>query len=241
MGTRQAANLSGERPPGWASGASLAVLTSGGLDSSILLAEALRSAVHVYPLYVRHGLAWEEAELTHLHRFLEQVSCPVLRPLHILDLPVRDLYGDHWSLSGQNVPDADSPDEAVYLPGRNVLLLSKSMVWCHLNGIRALALAPLASNPFADATPAFFNAFRNVVNQAVKGHVDVLRPYARLSKREVMQRGAGLPLSWTFSCIRPVGGRHCGQCNKCGERRQAFRDAGTTDETEYDAEEPCTA
>src|SRR5690242_10352507 len=102
MPTRQGTNKSGERRPSWASGASLAVLTSGGLDSSILLGEALRGAANVYPLYVRHGLAWEEVELTHLRRFLELTSCPALRPLHILELPVQDLYGAHWSLTGRN-------------------------------------------------------------------------------------------------------------------------------------------
>ena len=41
----------------------LAVLVSGGLDSAILLAEACRERAAVFPLYVRCGLRWEEAEL----------------------------------------------------------------------------------------------------------------------------------------------------------------------------------
>jgi len=49
---------------------------------------------------------------------------------------------------------ADTPDDAVFLPGRNVLLLSKAMLWCHLHGVEEVALAPLESNPFPDATPA---------------------------------------------------------------------------------------
>jgi 7-cyano-7-deazaguanine synthase len=215
--------------------ATLAVLVSGGLDSAILLGEALRDAAAVHPLYVRHGLAWEEAELGHLRRFLEAVACPVLRPLEVLEMPVADLYGAHWSLTGRGVPDADSPDEAVFLPGRNVLLLAKAMLWCHLHGVPAVALAPLESNPFPDATPEFFDTYQQVVNRGMGGCVRVLRPYAGLSKVEVMRRGRGLPLGQTFSCIRPAGGRHCGGCNKCAERRRAFSDAGLTDPTEYAA------
>src|SRR5436305_1484532 len=102
----------------------LAVLVSGGLDSAVLLGEAVQSRAVVHPLYVRCGLFWEPDELAHLHRFLAAAGGPALRPLHVLEMPVRDLYPAHWSLTGQNVPDAGTPDEAVFLPGRNVLLLA---------------------------------------------------------------------------------------------------------------------
>ena len=120
----------------------MAVLISGGLDSAILLGEALRQRSAVHPLYVRTGLYWEEVELRHLRRFLEAVARPTLQPLQILSLPVADLYGRHWSITGQAIPDAASPDEAVFLPGRNILLLAKAMLWCQLHGIPAVALAP---------------------------------------------------------------------------------------------------
>ena len=73
----------------------IAVLTSGGVDSAILLADSLKSHAAVWPLYVRSGLAWEEAELRYLTKFLDKIACPALRPLQILELPVADLYGAH--------------------------------------------------------------------------------------------------------------------------------------------------
>src|SRR3954469_4090946 len=97
------------------------VLVSGGLDSAVLLGTAVRCRPAVTPLYVRTGLAWEAAERACLDRFLAELPAAGLRPLVTLALPVADLYGDHWSLTGRDVPGADSPDEAVYLPGRNVL------------------------------------------------------------------------------------------------------------------------
>jgi 7-cyano-7-deazaguanine synthase len=219
----------------------LAVLVSGGLDSAILLAEVLRERPAVFPLYVRFGLAWEDAEVEHLRRFLDAVRTPVLRPLAVLDMPVRDLYGDHWSLTGNGVPGAETPDEAVFLPGRNVLLLAKALVWCHLRGVPAVALAPLAGNPFPDASPAFFAAYAAAVNQALAGGVHVLLPYRGLHKADVLRRGRHLPLEWTFSCIRPVARRHCGACNKCAERRRGFAAAGLPDRTLYHQERPCLA
>ena len=86
-------------------------------------------------------------------------------------------------------------------------------------GVPAVALAPLEANPFPDATPEFFAAYEAVVNRAVGGAVRVLLPYRGLPKMEVLRRGRDVPLELTFSCIRPVAGRHCGRCNKCAGRR----------------------
>lgn len=219
----------------------LAILISGGLDSAILLGETLRQSTTVHPLYIRTGLSWESVELACLGRFLTELAGPDLRPLHILEQPVADLYDGHWSLTGKDVPDAETPDEAVFLPGRNVLLLSKALLWCHLHQVPALALGTLGSNPFPDATPAFFDAFAHLVSESVSGQVQLLRPYEKMHKVDVMRRGQGLPLELTFSCIRPVSGHHCGCCNKCAERKRAFLDAGMPDPTIYRGEQACTA
>ncbi|MFO0880230.1 MAG: 7-cyano-7-deazaguanine synthase [Gemmataceae bacterium] len=212
----------------------LAILVSGGLDSAILVGEAARHCSRVYPLYVRFGLAWEEVEQAHLRRFLQALAAPAVQPLTLLDLPVGDLYGQHWSVTGRDVPGAETADEAVFLPGRNVLLLAKALLWCHLHQVPAVAMAPLESNPFPDATPAFFQAFEQVVNQSVGGAVRVLRPYAHLHKIDVLRRGSSLPLQHSFSCIHPRHGLHCGQCNKCAERKKGFAEAGLADPTAYD-------
>lgn len=212
---------------------SLAVLISGGLDSAILLGDALRRREEIHPLFVRCGLHWEEVELTHLRRFLAALAQPGLKTLTILEQPVADIYGAHWSLTGRGVPDANAPDEDVFLPGRNVLLLSKALLWCHLHSVPALALGSLQSNPFPDATPEFFRGIEALVNVAVGGSVRIALPFAGLKKPAVMRLGQGLPLEHTFSCIQPAGALHCGRCNKCAERRQAFAAASIADPTRY--------
>lgn len=211
----------------------LAVLVSGGLDSAVLLAEAARSYPTVVPVYVRTGIAWEGVERQYLERFLLAARTPALQALVTLDQPVTDLYGDHWSLTGVGVPAAGTPDEDVFLPGRNVLLLVKPLLWCALNGVPEIALAPLAVNPFPDATPEFFAEFAGAVNRSVGGSVRVTRPYSGLHKTDVIHRGAAFPLEHTFSCIRPANGLHCGRCSKCHERRVAFAEAGVDDPTLY--------
>jgi 7-cyano-7-deazaguanine synthase len=54
-----------------------------------------------------------------------------------------------------------------------------------------------------------------------------------MNKQQVMALGRELPLELTFSCISPVNGFHCGRCNKCAERQEAFRQAALTDKTIY--------
>ena len=209
------------------------MLVSGGLDSAVLLAEAVRVYPAVYPLYIRVGLLWESVERAYLERFLEAIQSPVLMPLQILDQPAADLYGHHWSVTGTGSPTAEAPNDADFLPGRNVLLFAKPLLWCLLNGVPELATAPLASNPFPDATPSFYDGFARIVGQAVEGEVRILRPYANLHKTDVIRRGRGLPLEATFSCIRPVGECPCGTCIKCGERQRGFATAGVADPTVY--------
>src|SRR5262245_31218477 len=134
-----------------------AVLLSAGLDSAVLAAAEARTA-HVHPLYVSTGLAWESAELAALDRLLAQPPFARLDPLVRLTFPARDLYPpSHWALVGRP-PAFDTPDEDVYLTGRNVMLLSKAAIHCAQHRIGRLVLGPLAGNPFPDATPEFFAA-----------------------------------------------------------------------------------
>jgi 7-cyano-7-deazaguanine synthase len=210
-----------------------AALVSGGIDSAILCVELLREFRRVAPIYIRAGLRWEDAEIAALRRFLAEVHRPGMESLVLLDEPVADVYGAHWSTAGEDVPGAESADEAVYLPGRNLLLTVKAAVWCRLRGIDALALGSLSSNPFPDSTPAFFAELEGLLNRAMAGHLRLIRPFAALHKAEVLALGRDLPLHLTFSCINPIEGRHCGRCNKCAERKKGFRDAGMKDLTAY--------
>jgi 7-cyano-7-deazaguanine synthase len=213
-----------------------AVLISGGIDSAILCIELRRDFSRVIPLYIRSGLRWEEAELSSLNRFLGAAQVTGIEALVVLDEPIADVYGSHWSTNGSNIPGRDSADLAVYLPGRNLLLTVKAAIWCRLREIDTLALGSLGSNPFPDSTPAFFQSLETLVNQSMDGKLRFIRPFARLHKTDVLERGKLLPLHLTFSCINPVDGRHCGICNKCAERRKGFRDAGLPDLTSYDDE-----
>jgi 7-cyano-7-deazaguanine synthase len=214
------------------------VLLSGGLDSAVLLAHEARRA-RVHPLYIRVGLAWEAGELAMLRLLLES---PALRmsaqPLETLDFTMRDVYAPtHWALRG-TPPAYDTPDEDVYLAGRNLVFLTKAGVVAASRRIGRIALGPLAGNPFPDATPEFFDAMARALTLGLDHPIAIATPLASMHKDDVIRRGAelGVPLELTLSCMNPVNGSrplHCGVCSKCRERRDGFVAAGVSDPTTY--------
>ena len=217
---------------------STAVLLSAGLDSAVLAAYEARSA-GVQPIYVSTGLAWESVELAALDRLLTTKPYASLAPLATLTFTVRDLYPPtHWALRGEP-PAFDTPDEDVYLTGRNIILLTKASIYCAQHRIGRIALGPLAGNPFPDATPQFFAAMAHALGLGLAHDIRIDTPFADKEKSEVITLGVelGVPLELTLSCMNPRAQageiEHCGVCSKCRERRDAFIEAGVEDRTRY--------
>ena len=210
------------------------MLFSAGLDSAVLAADEARRDV-VYPVYVSCGLAWEAEELAAVERLLATPAFANMKPLARLTFSARDLYPPtHWAITG-TPPAFDTPDEDVYLTGRNVMLLTKGSIYCAQQAVHRIALATLAHNPFPDATPEFFDAIGRAVSLGLNHKISVAAPFSSLEKSDVIKLGVelGVALELTLSCMNPQAGRHCGLCSKCRERRDAFREAQVEDPTEY--------
>lgn len=213
-----------------------AVLFSGGLDSAVLLAGELAAASRVQPIHVRAGLAWEDDEARSIARLL--AAAPFLgrvEPVVTLALDMRDVYPPmHWAVAG-HPPAYDTPDEDVYLEGRNIILIAKAAVLCAQLKIDRLTLGPLAGNPFPDATPAFFRTMAQAMSLGLAALLTIATPLSSLHKEDVIRLGIerGVPLELTLSCMNPQSGLHCGRCSKCRERIDAFRTAGVPDPTMY--------
>jgi 7-cyano-7-deazaguanine synthase len=208
------------------------VLASGGLDSSVLLAELARKGRHVFPIYIRAGLRWERVEIAALRKFTAALERDNLEPVGVLDFPTVDITRDHWSVTGQ-VPSYRASLESNYIPGRNLSLLTKAAMFCARNRIGAIAMAPLESNPFPDARPEFFRAFERAVKLGMELPLRVVTPFEGREKSDVIKKGRALPLELTLSCANPRGSFHCGACTKCAERVEGFRAAGVPDPTRY--------
>jgi 7-cyano-7-deazaguanine synthase len=217
-----------------------AVLYSGGLDSAVLVASEARDRI-VRPMYVSVGLAWEAEELAQAERVLQSPAFGArILPIQRLSLTVADVLPEsHWAISG-TPPAYDTPDEDVYLPGRNLVLLAKAALACAAGGIHRIAIGPLAGNPFPDATPAFFASMARSASLGLAHELAIAAPFAAMHKAEVIRLGSalGVPFALTMSCMKPREGLHCGLCSKCRERRDAFDEAGVPDPTGYRAPSP---
>jgi 7-cyano-7-deazaguanine synthase len=210
----------------------IAVLTSGGLDSSVLLADEARTR-EVYPIYVRCGLAWEDEERKALDVFLKALDSPNVKPVTTLAVPVAPMYGDHWSTGVNGVPGAAEPDTSVFLPGRNILLVGLAAVWCSTHNVSQIGIGSLGGNPFSDASPDFFSKYASALTIGLDHQVEVKAAFRELHKWEIIRRFKDLPLELTLTCMAPAAGKHCGECNKCSERRVAFDRSGVRDLTIY--------
>ncbi len=244
------------------------VLISGGLDSAVLLGyyanrnhegheDHEESAAHVLPAYVSVGLAWESAERAMLDRLLRTpVFAGHLAPLASVEFTMRDVYAaNHWAIRG-TPPAYDTPDEDVYLTGRNLVLLTKAGVVAAQRKAGRIALGLLAGNPFPDARPSFFLAMEQALSLGLDHQIEIATPFLAWEKEEVIRLAVelGVPLELTLSCMNPVFGQsatgkageagdeelpvHCGLCSKCRERRDAFQAAGVSDPTTYKHQSP---
>ena len=151
------------------------------------------------------------------------MGSPSLLPLVTLDIPVKTLYANHWSLTGNNVPGYRSADPSVYLPGRNALLLSHAAVFAARHRFNEILLGTLSANPFPDATPFFFKAMAQALTVGLGTPIQIKAPFRRKTKEYVLQSHRDLPLHLAFSCLNPKGFRPCHACNKCAERDRVLR------------------
>ena len=212
-----------------------AVLFSAGLDSAVLLARAATEG-RAHPVYVRAGLAWEAEEIAAAATLLEAAPfAGIVEPMVTLTVDMRDVYpSHHWAVRGE-APGFDTPDQDVYIDGRNVVLLAKASVYLVRAGLSRVLIGPLAGNPFPDATPEFFTAMARALSLGLGAALAIDAPLAAMTKADAIRLGSslGVPFELTLSCMQPRDGRHCGRCSKCRERRDGFREAGIADPTHY--------
>jgi 7-cyano-7-deazaguanine synthase len=210
----------------------IGVLFSGGLDSAALVHHYLVRGYEIHPVFVEADLPWEKVERYWTHRFFNAWKSPHIKPVLSVKLYLGDAYRKNWSHTGK-IPGARSNDQAVFLPARNLMLLSRAMLFLAPLNVTELALGTLDGNPFSDARPSYFKLLNKVFSLSMGKPFHIHSPFRQQKKKDIIAAHRHLPLHLTFSCINPKGKIHCGQCNKCAERKKAFKEAGVEDRTVY--------
>lgn len=205
------------------------LLTSAGIESCAMLQKACQQQDQVYALYTAIGHSWERVERDYWLRLVSAFELAGTR-----EVEAGGVYAkEHWSVEGRAIPSLHSPDEAVYLPARNILLVSLALPYALEVGASEIWLGTLSGNPFLDATPHFFKLANQLIAELSCNQLRLVAPFSSLKKRDVLKQFEMAPWALTFSCLNPQGQKHCGSCNKCGERMRAFAEAELSDPAKY--------
>lgn len=223
------------------------VLLSGGLDSTTVLAVALRDGFDVAALSVRYGQR-HAAELDAAARIAQRTG--VTRH-EIVELDLRAFGG---SALTADVPVPKDRDNAAigsgipvtYVPARNTVFLALALAFAETLGAADIFIGvnALDYSGYPDCRPAFIEAFERLANLATKAGVDgtsrftIHAPLLHLSKAEIIALGLSLGVDYgdTCSCYDPLPtGEACGHCDACLLRLRGFEAAGVRDPVAYAA------
>ena len=221
------------------------LLLSGGLDSTTLLALALREGFEVHALTFRYGQRHErEVEAA------RQIAARYGAQEHVVaDIDLR-MFGGSALTSDIDVPKDRAPEvladgiPITYVPARNTVFLSFALAWAEVLGAQDIFIGvnALDYSGYPDCRPEFLEAFERLANLATRAAVEGQRPMriraplVHLAKREIIELGNSLGVDYalTTSCYDPwPDGAACGRCDACQLRLKGFAEAGRTDPARY--------
>lgn len=215
------------------------VLLSGGMDSAVVVAQAMEMGFQVHALSILYGQrhAIELAAARQVARTLGVAAHKVL------ELDLRAIGG---SALTADIAVPEEPGQGIpvtYVPARNTIFLSLALGHAEVIGAADLFVGVNAVDysGYPDCRPAFIEAFEQLANVATRAGDEGRRfrvhaPLMTLSKAGIALEGQrlGVDLAQTVSCYQADDeGRACGRCDACRLRRQGFVEAGLADPTRY--------
>jgi len=221
------------------------VLLSGGLDSTTVLAIALKQGYEPITLCFDYGQR---------HRIELEKSRVLSRKMGALEhkevkIDLRQ-FGGSALTDDIDVPKGRSEGEMTaeipitYVPARNTIFLSFCLAAAEAAGVEDIFIGVTAVDysGYPDCRPEYIQAFEQMANLATKAGVEgtskfkIHTPLIQMSKAEIIKQGLelGVDYSLTHSCYHPDNQGHpCSQCDSCLLRKKGFQEAGTEDPLVY--------
>lgn len=223
------------------------VLSSGGLDSTTVMAMAKKMGFCIYSLSFDYGQR---------HRFelaaAKKVAAHFEVQQHlVIRIDMRAIGGSALT-DDIPVPKRRSEDELyheipiTYVPARNTIFLSYALAWAEVMacGHIFIGVNAVDYSGYPDCRPEYITAFELMANLATKSAVEgqqrvkINTPLIKMTKAQIIQTGLDLKIDYaiTHSCYDPgIKGGACGQCDSCLMRKKGFEQAGIEDPTIYDS------
>lgn len=211
------------------------IILSGGMDSVTLLydyEEEIALAV-TFDYGSNHNKREEEFAKYHCEKLgIEHITIPLTF--------IHDYFKSSLLEGASAIPDGHYEDETMkstVVPFRNGIMLS---VACGLAESRELEKVLIANHfgdhaIYPDCRKGFIDAMSEAMKCGTYKGITIDAPYTTITKTDIAKIGKslGIDYSKTYSCYKG-GEKHCGKCGTCVERKEALRDAGIEDPTEYE-------
>lgn len=211
------------------------IILSGGMDSvSLLYDKKDEIAVAVtFDYGSNHNKREEEFAKYHCEKLgIEHIIIPLTF--------IHDYFKSSLLEGASAIPDGHYEDETMkstVVPFRNGIMLS---VACGLAESRELEKVLIANHfgdhaIYPDCRKGFIDAISEAMRNGTYKGITIDAPYTTITKTDIAKIGKslGIDYSKTYSCYKG-GEKHCGKCGTCVERKEALRDAGIEDPTEYE-------
>ena len=220
------------------------IVFSGGIDS-VCTALILKPKYELYGISFSYGQR-AKREITVAKDFTERLE---FKQHKIVDISfMKDLYGNANVLTGGGGEDNEMPKEfkhSIIVPIRNAIFLSIASAWAYVIGASLVGYgAHTGDSNYPDCRPEFAKKIESAFNQGeidriksgLHKEIKIWSPYRQgYSKSELLKTGINIlgdSIFKTWSCYLNDS-VHCGVCESCNNRKNAFEDAGIKDMTEY--------
>ena len=221
------------------------LLSSGGVDSTTVMAIAKSEGFSLYSLSFNYGQR-HSFELESARRVSGFFN---VKEHMIIDINLRQIGGSSLT-SNMDVPKGREEKEmtgeipVTYVPARNTIFLSYALAWAEVLecGDIFIGVNAVDYSGYPDCRPEYIEAFEKMANLATKAGVEnrtklkIHTPLIKMTKAEIIECGnkLGVDYSMTHSCYDPSPeGYACGSCDSCILRRKGFTESGVTDPTKY--------
>ncbi len=217
------------------------VLSSGGLDSTTVMAIARSEGYEIYSLSFHYGQR-HVLELEAAGRVARAFGA---KEHLVIDIDLTMIGGSALT-DNIEVPKGRTEGEMqreipiTYVPARNTIFLSYAMAWAEVLGASDIFIGVNAVDysGYPDCRPEYIEAFERMANLATKVGIEgktrlkIKTPLINMTKARIIQKGIelGVDYSMTHSCYDPSPkGKACGRCDSCLLRKKGFNEAGVPD------------
>ena len=211
------------------------ILISGGMDSCITAAYAVKNDYTLAFLHVNYGQLTERRELKAFHNianFYKVQDRMIVDITHLSSIGGSCLTDNAIEVPNAKLDNLDIPIS--YVPFRNANMLSIAVSWGEVINADAIFVGAVEedSSGYPDCRRSFFDAFEQVIIEGTKPKtiLPIYTPLIHLSKKEIILNGKKMnaPLDLTWSCYKRED-KPCEECDSCALRARGFQKAGIED------------